>query len=67
MTEFKNMVSQPSSNGGVPFTPGRKVQAQQILAAYGNTNRAAFVFTLLDGKSLSKDQLKKLLYQVTKR
>ena len=67
MTEFKNMVSQPSSNGGVPFTPGRKVQAQQILEAYGNTNRAAFVFTLLDGKSLSKDQLKKLLYQVTKK
>lgn len=44
----------------------RKDQAQLVLSAYGNTNRASYVFALLDGKTLTKDQLKKLMFQVLK-
>lgn len=44
----------------------RREAAEKILQAYGQTNRAAFVFSLLDGKALNNDQLKKLLYQVIK-
>jgi hypothetical protein len=45
----------------------RKDAAAKIISAYGNTNRAAFVFTLLDGKDLNADQLKKLLRQCLKK
>lgn len=44
----------------------RKDQAQKVLSSYGQTNRAAFVFKLLDGKTLADDDFKKLLYQVLK-
>jgi hypothetical protein len=44
----------------------RKEQAKGIIASYGNTNRASFVFTLLDGKELTSDQLKKLFWQKIK-
>lgn len=44
--------------------PTRKEQALKIIEAYGNTNRASFVFTLLDKQVLEPDQIKKLLYQV---
>lgn len=47
--------------------PNRKEQALKILSAYGNTNRASFVFKLLDGKTLERDDRKKLLYQVLKK
>lgn len=43
----------------------RKEQAQQIISSYGKTNRASFVFNLLDGKELEDDQIKKLVYQMT--
>lgn len=46
--------------------PTRRAQAEKVLAAYGNTNRASFVFALLDGKTLDSEQEKKLLYQVLK-
>lgn len=46
--------------------PTRRDQAQLVLASYGNTNRASFVFKLLDGKTLGVDDRKKLLYQVLK-
>lgn len=46
--------------------PTRKDKAQAILQAYGTTNRSGMVFSLLDDKPLSKDELKKLLYQVLK-
>ena len=46
--------------------PSRKEQALIILQAYGNTNRANFLFSLLDGKQLTDDQLKKLYFQVVK-
>jgi len=44
----------------------RKEQALKILGAYGETNRASFVFMILDGKELDNDNLKKLYFQVMK-
>lgn len=44
----------------------RKEQAEKILSSYGQTNRASYVFNLLDGKPLKDDQIKKLLWQVLK-
>lgn len=41
----------------------RKKQAELTFNAYGKTNRAGYVFSLLDGKGLDKDAYKKLLYQ----
>jgi T4 RnlA family RNA ligase len=42
----------------------RKEQAEKILAAYGDTNRASMLFYLLDGhEDLNKEQYKKLIYQ----
>jgi len=47
--------------------PTRKEQAMTIFASYGKeSNRSSYIFSLLDGKTLEKEQLKKLLYQVTK-
>ena len=46
--------------------PNRKEQAQLVISSYGETNRAAFVFKLLDGKSLGKEEYKKLLFQILK-
>lgn len=51
----------------VKALPSRKEQAAEILSSYGETNRAKFVFSLLDGKELADDNLKKLLYQVMKK
>ena len=46
--------------------PTRKEQAGKVISAYGDTNRAAFLFRLLDGKELSDADLKKLMFQVLK-
>jgi T4 RnlA family RNA ligase len=48
------------------FRTNRKNAAREIFSAYGNTNRASFAFTLLDGKELDKDQIKKLILQQVK-
>jgi hypothetical protein len=45
----------------------RKDAAQKIISSYGNSNRASFCFSILDGKELTKDQNKKLLWQVLKK
>jgi len=47
----------------------RKDLAMKVFSSYGgeNNNRASFVFTLKDRGELNKDQLKKLLFQVTKK
>ena len=45
----------------------RGKMARQVIASYGITNRANFVFTLLDGKLLGTEDRKKLLYQVLKK
>lgn len=47
-------------------TVSRKEAAAVIIQAYGKTNRSGMVFSLLDGKELGTEELKKLLYQVTK-
>ncbi len=44
----------------------RKDAAAVILQAYGDTNRSGMAFNLMDGKELTTDDVKKLLYQVTK-
>lgn len=45
----------------------RKESAKQILSAYGKTNRSGMVFDILDGKQLTKDQMKKLYFQILKK
>lgn len=45
----------------------RKDAAAVVLQAYGETNRASFVFQLLDNKQWNNDAYKKLLYQVLKK
>lgn len=48
--------------------PTRKLQAVVTFQSYGkNSNRSSFIFKLLDGKLLNDDDLKKLIYQVTKK
>jgi hypothetical protein len=47
--------------------PTRKEQALKILSSYGDTNRAGFVFSILDGKELEKKDIKKLFWQVLKK
>ena len=44
----------------------RKDAAEQIISSYGKTSRAGMLFKLLDGKELSNDDIKKLLYQMLK-
>jgi len=39
----------------------RKQQAEYILLNYKMSNRSQFVFSLLDGKELTKEQLIKLM------
>lgn len=41
----------------------RKYKAMKIQEAYGKTNRCAFAFSLLDGKDVTNDTYKKLIYQ----
>ena len=44
----------------------RKEQAKLIFDSYGKTNRAGYLFSILDGRDLGKDEYKKLLYQIVK-
>lgn len=45
----------------------RGQMAAKVISSYGNTNRASFVFKLLDGKQLGNEELKKLIFQVSKK
>lgn len=45
----------------------RKDAALVINSSYGSTGRAGMAFNLLSGKTLNKDQEKKILYQVLKK
>jgi hypothetical protein len=47
--------------------PTRRLQAVVITQSYGNTNRASYLFTLLDGKPLGEKEYKKLMWQVLKK
>ena len=53
-------------NNRLKTLPTRKLQAEQVISAYGNTNRAAFLFKILDNRPLGKEEYKKLLFQVLK-
>jgi len=52
---------------GIKGLPTRKDQALKITSAYSTTNRAGFVFQLLDGRTLDKDAIKKLYWQCLKK
>ena len=53
-------------NNRLHLLPSRKEQAQLVISSYGETNRAAFVFKILDNRPLGKEGYKKLLFQVLK-
>ena len=53
-------------NNRLRSLPSRKEQAQLVISSYGETNRAAFVFKILDNRPLGKEEYKKLLFQVLK-
>jgi hypothetical protein len=53
-------------NNRLRSLPSRKEQAQLVISSYGETNRAAFVFKILDTRPLGKEEYKKLLFQVLK-
>lgn len=44
----------------------RKAMADIVFSSYGKTNRASYIFTLLDGRELDNDALEKLLWQCIK-
>ena len=45
----------------------RKDAAMKIIAAYGETNRKSFCFSLLDSRELGGEEIKKILFQVLKK
>lgn len=45
---------------------GRKDCAKLVFDSYGKTNRASYVFNILDDKPLTNDDYKKLIFQVLK-
>jgi len=53
-------------NNRLRSLPTRKEQAQTVIASYGETNRASFIFKLLDNRPLGKEEYKKLMFQVLK-
>ena len=53
-------------NNRLRSLPSRKEQAQLVISSYGETNRAAFVFKILDNRPLGKEEYKKLMFQVLK-
>lgn len=44
----------------------RKEQAQKVISSYSESNRSSMIFSLLDDKTLTADQHKKLFWQVLK-
>ena len=61
MQKFVNDTLLPMGNPQVKAD--RAKIAKHVISAYGITNRATFIFKLLDSKPLEKDDKKKLLYQ----
>jgi hypothetical protein len=66
MKEVNQLIAKMQEKVNGLKTVSRKDAAAVILQAYGDTNRAGMAFKLLDNKPLAKDDLKKLLYQITK-
>ncbi len=49
------------------FRDARKHQAKKIFESYGkDSNRASFVFSILDGREIDRNGIKKLLFQAMK-
>ena len=44
----------------------RKEQAQLVISSYGDSGRSSMIFKILDGKSLDKNDYKKLIFQILK-
>ena len=63
LTIEKSMREKALELDGLP----RKAQAEIVLQKWGQTNRASFVFRILDGKEWNDDIYKKLLYQIIKK
>lgn len=57
---FRNFIAK---HGG----ESRKEFALKVISAYGNTNRASFVFTLKDRGELDVENVKKLIWQALKK
>lgn len=54
-------------NNTLKALPTRKDQAQKTIASYAVTNRSQMIFSLLDGKELTNEQMTKLFWQVLKK
>lgn len=63
---MRTFVDRLLENASGDFKFRRKDMATKIFASYGKTNRASFLFKLLDGKDLEKSDYKKLFCQVMK-
>ena len=53
-------------NNRLRSLPSRKEQAQLVISSYGDSGRSSMIFKILDGKSLDKNDYKKLIFQVLK-
>lgn len=53
-------------NNRLRSLPTRKEQAQLVISSYGETGRSSMIFKMLDGKSLDKNDYKKLIFQILK-
>jgi hypothetical protein len=45
----------------------RKEKAIEIFKKYGEKNRTSYVFNILDGKNLTNQQKKSIIYQIIKK
>jgi hypothetical protein len=53
-------------NNRLRSLPSRKEQAQLVISSYGDSGRSSMIFKILDGKSLDKNDYKKLIFQILK-
>lgn len=65
--EVENIIAGMGLFAGGLVGLSRKEAALKIVAAYGDTNRASFIFQILDGKTLKDNSIKKLFWQVLKK
>jgi hypothetical protein len=63
---FERFIGETLKLGDPKDKKARGQMAAKVFGAYGNTNRATFLFKLLDGRPLADDDYKKLIYQVMK-
>jgi hypothetical protein len=66
MKEVEKLMASMEAKVATVKNMPRKDAAGIIMQAYGNTNRSGMAFAILDGKPWKVDDIKKLLYQITK-